>query len=323
MRVIRGYDAIPSDYQNAAIAIGNFDGVHRGHQALISHVKTIAREADVPAGIMSFEPHPRQFFAAQKGRSFPTRLIPLHEKLRLLREMGLDVVYLMRFTPGFAALSADAFIEKVLVQSLKISHVVTGQHFIFGANRSGNAETLKAAAEKERFTYDPMVEIPLEERDPSDPHPVISSTRIRKALAEGDIQTAAQLLGRPYRMSGVVVHGDQRGRTIGFPTANISIPLLHCPRFGVYAVRFREYRNQNAPWMPAVANIGLRPTVAHGALTPRLEVHAFDVERDLYGARLEVEYVGAIREEKRFDGLDALKAQIALDCTAAWNMLNG
>ena len=295
----------PAAWQGGVVALGNFDGVHRGHQALLADAGRQAKALGVPLVALTFEPHPRGFFVPDTG---PFRLTLPPAKIRLLTQYGVQAVLAQRFDAAFAALSADAFIEDVLLKGLAARHVVCGYDFTFGARRGGNVERLHAEARARGFGVT-VLEPVMREGE------IYSSTRIREALRAGMVKDAAELMGHPWEIEGTVELGDQRGRTIGFPTANVALGEHLRPRFGVYAVRALV----DGKWRAAVANLGRRPTI--GKLQENFEVHLFDFAADLYGKTLRVALVDYIRPEMKFAGLDALKAQIAADGEAAREIL--
>jgi len=300
MRVFRGHLRPVSE--PVALAIGNFDGVHLGHVALLRRLGEAAQRLGVAPTVLTFEPHPREFFAPA---SAPARLSTFREKIELLAEQGVTQLMVCPFNAAFAALSADAFIEQVLVGALKVRHVIVGDDFRFGRGRAGDFTMLQAAGERFGFTVDSMGSVVAEgER--------VSSSGVRKALAEGDMEHAARLLGRPYIIDGQVVHGQKLGRQIGFATANLRIKHNPLPMTGVFAVEVSGLGDQP---LPGVANLGIRPTV--GGTRPLLEVHLFDFDRNIYGAHISVRFVHKLRDEQRFPNFDALKAQIAADAAAA------
>ncbi len=292
---------MPAPWKGGVVALGNFDGVHRGHQALIAEAGRHAGTLGVPLVALTFEPHPRGFFVPDTG---PFRLTLAPAKRRLLAQYGVQAVVAQRFGADFAALSADAFLKDVLLQGMGVRHVVCGYDFTFGARRSGNVERLRAAGEASGFGVTVLAPVMREGE-------IYSSTRIREALRAGMVREGAELLGHPWEIEGTVELGDQRGRTIGFPTANVALGEHLRPRFGVYAVRALV----DDQWRNAVANLGKRPTF--GKLQENFEVHLFDFAGDLYGRTLRVALVDFIRPEMKFAGLDALKAQIAADGEAA------
>ncbi|MGM0412981.1 MAG: bifunctional riboflavin kinase/FAD synthetase [Pseudomonadota bacterium] len=302
MEVIRGLQNLRPAHRGSAVTIGNFDGVHRGHQAVLSQLEAGARARDLPATLITFEPHPAEYFAPEAANARITRL---REKVEVLRTQPVERVLCLKFDRRLAAMGPDEFIRRVLVEGLGTRYLVVGDDFRFGNRRAGTFETLEAAGAEHRFEVERTRTYALDgER--------VSSTRVRDALTAGELGTAAELLGRPYRLCGRVVHGDRRGRTIGFPTANVPLYRRKRPLSGVYAVWFTV--DGGAP-RPAVANVGTRPTV--DGTEPVLEVHLFDFDGDLYGRPVSVEFVEKIRDERRFDSLEALTAQIDADAAAA------
>ena len=304
IRVIKSLSEIANDDKNTVAAVGNFDGVHLGHRKIIEHAKTIADRVGARPSVLTFEPHPRALFQTD---GVPFRLSTSVSKAQALSEMGIDLIFELQFDQTFAQLSAEEFVVKVLNNSLQLNHVVCGYDFVFGHRRRGTAEILETLGSQVGIG---VTTIPaVSEKDGA----VYSSTRVRQCLAEGDPIGASELLGRPWSFSAFVETGDQRGRTIGFPTCNLRLHDLVQPSHGVYAV-FVQIENEGK-WLPGVANFGRRPTVNdRGAL---FEVNLFDIERDLYNKRLTVCIMDFIRPELKFDGLDALKTQIALDAASA------
>jgi riboflavin kinase / FMN adenylyltransferase len=300
------WQKIPVPWKGGAVALGNFDGVHKGHQALLARTAEHARALDAPLLVLTFEPHPRRFFVPDTG---PFRLTMLPAKLRLLEQYGVQAVLAQHFDTAFAALSAGAFVDEVLLAGMGARHVVCGYDFTFGARRGGNVEMLRDMGARKGFgvtVLDPV----MREGE------IYSSTSIREALRAGWPSEAAELLGHAWEIEGVVEQGDKRGRTIGFPTANVALGEHLRPRFGVYAVRALI----DGTWRNAVANLGRRPTI--GKLQENFEVHLFDFTGDLYGKTLRVALVDFIRPEMKFAGLDQLKAQIAADGQAARTILS-
>jgi riboflavin kinase/FMN adenylyltransferase len=287
----------PAAAKGGAVALGNFDGVHRGHQALIAETGRHAQARGAPLVALTFEPHPRRFFVPDTG---PFRLTLPPAKRRLLAQHGVQAVLEQRFDDAFAALPAQSFVDDVLLGGLGARHVVCGYDFTFGMRRGGNVEMLRAEGAKKGFGVTVLDPVTREGE-------IYSSTRIREALRAGWASEAAELLGHPWEIEGVVDVGDRRGRTIGFPTANVALGEHLRPRFGVYAVRALI----DDKWRDAVANLGRRPTI--GKLQENFEVHLFDFDGDLYGKTLRVALVDFIRPEMKFAGLDQLKAQIAAD----------
>jgi len=295
--------------QGAVAALGNFDGVHRGHQGVIARARDIAGAASAPLGVVTFEPHPRQYM---RPADPPFRLTLLATRQRLLAALGVDVLYAIPFDAGLMALEAEAFVEQVLVRGLGLRHAVVGYDFVFGKGRSGTVATLQTEGQKHGFgvTVVPPV---------SDGGIVYSSTRIRDLLQAGEPAVAAELLGHWWEVEGVVEQGDRRGRHLGFPTANVALGASLVPRLGVYAVRAGLTGPNGVVWHDGVANIGLRPTFGKDKVA--LEVHLLDFAGDLYGQTLRVAFTGFIRGEQKFAGLDALKAQISADRDTARALL--
>lgn len=284
---------------STVLTIGNFDGVHHGHRALLSRLTAKAREVALPATVLTFEPHPRELFAPDQA---PARLSSLREKLNLLAECGIDRVHVCRFNRALAGLSTDAFVEQILVQGLSARHLLIGDDFRFGKGRSGDFSALERTGAEHRFTVEAMPTIDLEgER--------VSSSAVRDALAEGDVEHANRLLGRPYGIAGRVMHGQQIGRTLGFPTANIAIKRKRLPLTGVFAVTVSGIGDTP---LPGAASLGVRPTLADD-LKPLLEVHLLDFDRDIYGAHVTVNFLHKLRDEAKYDSLAALTAQIEDD----------
>jgi riboflavin kinase/FMN adenylyltransferase len=325
MRLIRGLYNIPSDFSGCVATIGNFDGVHLGHQAILQQLKKQGEEHQLPTVVMMFEPQPREFFAPDQA---PARLANTSEKLQDLASFGVDYVLCLPFNQKLRSMSADQFIQTILLDGLKISHLIVGDDFRFGCDRTGDYQLLQQAGAKEQngFSVEDTKTFELAGQR-------VSSTLIRKCLSANDLGAASKLLGRPYRMSGRIGYGRQLGRTIGVPTANVILQRNKLPMTGVYAVKVIEITVASCQasqrldsagkfkeWQ-GVANIGVKPTVA-GTPEPSLEVHVFDfpssaAEGDLYGKRLSIEFCQKIREEKKFNGLDELKAAIANDMTVA------
>lgn len=288
-----------------ALTIGNFDGIHLGHQAMLAELIRAARQHGLPACVMTFEPHPREFFAPDQA---PTRLTSLREKLELLAARGIEAVYVCRFNYEFAQVSAQEFIERVLVRGLGVRWLLVGDDFRFGARRAGDLVTLKQAAPRLGFEVAAMQSVTADgER--------VSSTAVRTALAAGDLARAAHLLGRAYSISGRVVRGDGLGHKLGFPTANVQMKHNRPPLTGIFAV---EVAGIGEHPMRGVASLGVRPTIRqHGQ--PVLEVHLFDFEGTLYGRHLRVYFLRKFRDEEKYADLAMLTRQIALDVENARN----
>jgi riboflavin kinase/FMN adenylyltransferase len=282
-----------------ALTIGNFDGVHLGHQGMLAQLRQSAQRLGMPACVMTFEPHPREFFAPDQA---PVRLTSLREKLVLLAERGVDDVQVCRFNYAFAQIAAQEFIESILVRGLGVRWLQVGDDFRFGARRAGDFNMLKQAADRFGFEVAAMPSVMLDgER--------VSSTLVRNALAAGDLTLAGRLLGRPYSISGRVVRGDQLGRKLGFPTANVQMKHNRPPLTGIFAVQLQD---DTGAAQRGVASLGIRPTVKQQG-QPVLEVHVLDFDGDLYGRQVRVDFLHKFRDEKKYADLETLKRQIAID----------
>ena len=308
MELIRGEHNLYPRHRGCVATIGNFDGVHLGHQAVLKQTCDKAREMGLPATVITFEPQPQEFFRPEQA---PPRLTRLREKLLALKPHAIDRMLCLSFNPSLANLSADQFIQKILIDGLGVRYLVVGDDFRFGKGRQGDFAMLIKAGQQHGFEVANTHSFTLSDER-------VSSTLIREALAQGDLIRVEQLLGRPYSMCGRVAHGDKRGRTIGFPTANIYLHRKNTPILGVYAVKMNDMEDYP---VNGVANIGTRPTVC-GTRT-LLEVHLFDFNKDIYGAHIEVVFVEKIRDEKRFESFDALKQQIHVDAERARVILTG
>lgn len=302
MEFIRGLPNLKPRHRGCAATIGNFDGVHRGHQAVIAHLVERARGLGLPAVAVIFEPQPQEFF---QGAAAPARLTRLREKLQALNEAGLDRVLCVRFDARLAALDPTEFIERVLVNGLGIRYLAVGDDFRFGRGRAGDYASLEQAGRVYGFTVEPTPTF-------RNGGARVSSTLVREALAVGDLERARTLLGHAYCISGRVAHGDKRGRTIGVPTANIHLHRRVVPLKGVYAVTASGVGDSP---IAGVANIGTRPTV--DGTRALLEVHLFDFDREIYGAHLDIDFLHKLRDERRFDSFEELKQQIARDINEA------
>lgn len=295
----------PPAREPCALVVGNFDGVHRGHQAVLREAVGAARAASLGTSVLTFDPHP----AAVVGAGAPPRLTTLERRTELMGELGVDSVFVRTFDVGFAAWLPERFVRELVVGALRARIVVVGQNFRFGAKRAGDLALLRKLGTE--LGFDVRVHATAaDERGP------FSSTRAREAIAAGDVTEAAHVLGRPHALSGPVVHGDERGRTIGFPTANLDAAEM-LPADGVYKTLVDEIAPDGTARRLAagVTNVGVRPTVGGGRRT--VETYLLDFDRDLYGALLRVHLIARIRGEQRFGSLDELKAQIARDVAAA------
>ena len=305
MRITHGFRSLDTPH---AVTIGNFDGLHLGHQAMLARLQAVARARGLPSCVLSFEPHPREFFTPEQA---PARLSSLREKVECLQRLGIDRLHVFRFDRAFSALSAEAFIEQVLGTTLQARYVLVGDDFRYGARRAGDFSLLERMGQTLGFDAEalPTVELAGERA---------SSTAVRSALASGDLAHAARLLGRPYSISGRVVHGDKLGRDIGFPTANIQLRHNRPPLMGIFAV---ELYGLNGEPLPGVASLGKRPTVKNPDAAPVLEVHLFDFDAEIYGRRVRVDFLHKLRDEEKYPDLDSLVAQIRRDVDNAKTFL--
>lgn len=301
MELWRGLRPPRPSYRGAIVTIGSFDGIHRGHQALIEASCAEARQRRRSAVMLSFEPMPREFLQRNDP---PARLTNFRERWRALARSGLDALWLLRFDERLRNLSGEAFVA-ILTQHLAVSVVVVGHDFRFGRDGGADVDLLRRAGRRDGFEVKVIEPVQLDEER-------VSSSALRAALAAGDLPRAARLLGRPYSLIGRVARGDQLGRTLGFPTANIRLKRRRIPLWGIYAVRVHGLGGQ--PW-GGVASLGTRPTV--GGQEPLLETHLLDWSGDLYGRELEIEFVAHLREERRFESLEAMRLQMHIDVAQA------
>ncbi|SPJ25866.1 bifunctional riboflavin kinase/FAD synthetase [Palleronia abyssalis] len=309
MRILRSYQGLDDNARGASAAIGNFDGVHLGHQAVLDLARGAATKGGSPLGVLTFEPHPREVFAPDAP---PFRLMNAEAKAHRLDRLGVERLYELPFDTALSRLSPEAFAQDVLVDGLGLSHVVIGRDFHFGAKRAGDADAMRDFGD--RFGFGVTIADLIAGDDGQ-----ISSTRIREALSKGDPRQAAEMLGHLHRIDGPVIGGERRGRELGYPTANMSMDGLHLPRFGVYAVTVDILSGPHAGTHPGVASLGVRPMF--GVNTPNLETFIFDFSGDLYGADLSVGLVEFLRGEETFDSLDALIAQMDRDSARAREIL--
>ncbi|WP_428609569.1 bifunctional riboflavin kinase/FAD synthetase [Sedimenticola sp.] len=303
MQVIRGLHNLRVEHRGCVATIGNFDGVHLGHQAVFRNLRERAAAFGLPTTVVTFEPQPMEFFAPDAA---PARLTRMREKLQALKDAGIDRVVLLEFGHKLASMSAQQFVQELLVDGLDVRFLFVGDDFRFGKGRVGDIDLLRQVGEAHGFEVANMNTV-------MDGEARVSSTRIREALAQGDLALAERNLGRPYQICGRVAHGDARGRTIGFPTANIDLHRKVSPVHGVYAVRVHGLSEGS---LPGVANIGNRPTVV-GDPRYLLEVHLFDFSRLIYGEHVQVEFCKWLRDEQRFESFDALRRQIEQDAAQA------
>lgn len=305
MQIYRHWQGLDLGARGASVAMGNFDGIHLGHRAVID----LARDHG-PLGVITFEPHPREFFAPN---SPPFRLMNPESRANRLAKLGVERLFELPFDADLAALTPHEFAGQVLAQGLGIRHIVVGADFCFGAKRTGTAEILRELGREHGFDVTVADLIRAGSRE-------ISSTAIRKALSEGHPREAASMLGHWHRIEGPVLHGDKRGRELGFPTANMSVGGLHLPRMGVYAVKVDVLTGPQAGSYMGAASLGVRPMF--GENTPNLETFLLDFKGDLYGQHLSVAFVDFLRPEMKFDGLQALIDQMNADCDRARQILS-
>jgi len=302
MQLVRGLHNLRPGHRGCVASIGNYDGVHRGHQAILKRLRERAAELQLPSCVILFEPQPREYFTPETA---PARLARLRDKIELLTAEGIDRVVCLAFNRRLRELSAAQFVQQVLVDGLGVRHLEIGDDFRFGCDRAGDFEFLRQAGAEYGFTVEAATTVELDgER--------ISSTRVRQALAAGDFALAERLLGRPYSIGGRVLHGQKLGRQLGTPTANVQLKRRKAPLQGVYLVSARLDGRR----VPGVANIGVRPSV-NGDGRAHLEVHLLDFSGDLYGQRMNVAFHRKLRDEQRFASLEALKAAIDADIAAA------
>ncbi len=307
MRVVFG---VPERAKSStALTIGNFDGLHLGHRAMLDRLKKKAAELGVSTSVMIFEPHPRELFTPDQA---PARLSSLREKLALLESCGIAFTYLCHFDRKFAALTADEFVTRTLVQGLAAKYVIVGEDFCFGKGRAGNVATLRMAGRQQGFEVETLPTVMIDGLR-------VSSSGVRNALAAGDLQMAEKLLGRPYAIAGRVGHGNKLGRTLGFPTANVQLKRKRIALHGVYAVTVSGLAPQP---LPGAASLGFRPSIGEG-LKPTLEVFLLDFDRDIYGAHVTVNFLHKLRDEAKFESLDELKEWIAKDVAATKAFFSG
>ena len=308
MELVRGLHNLRPQHRGCAATIGSFDGVHLGHKAVLEKLSDEGRARNLPVTLITFEPQPREYFSPG---STPPRLTRFREKLEALQSCSVDRVVCLRFSDALAALTADQFIQQLLIDGLGVKYLVVGDDFRFGKNRKGDKALLQQSAGLHGFQLGTLEDFEMGGQR-------VSSTRVREALESGDLGTARTLLGRSYSMCGRVAHGDKRGRTIGFPTANIFLHRASVPVSGVFAVEMLGI--DDAP-IPGVANVGTRPTVDGSRAL--LEVHLFDFARDIYGHHVQVRFVKKLREERKFDSFEHLKQQIQLDSGQARAFFSG
>lgn len=306
MRFYRSLQQLSPDFHGCVATIGNFDGVHLGHQCVFSHLQEKAGAHGLPATVISFEPLPSEYFLPNP----PTRIYPLRDKMRVLKSVGIDQFICIRFDARFAAMEAEDFVQGILLDQLKTRYLAVGDDFRFGRQRKGDFELLKRMGQSQGME---VLDTPTCEQD----NQRISSTRIRQALEAGDIQAANKLLGHNYSLSGRIRHGDKLGRTIGFPTLNMRLPDNLALRKGIYAVKVSGLSEQP---LYGAANLGKRPTV--NGTDMRLETHLFDFDQTVYGQYVCIEPLAFIRPEEKFDSIDTMQQQIQQDCNQIKDLIN-
>ena len=308
MKVIRGIPPV-ANWTPCALTIGNFDGVHRGHQALLKKLVATAKAQNLQSCVMTFEPHPIEYFAPEKA---PYRILSLRDKLEALAKVGIDQVLVVHFNQHFANLSPEEFVKTILVQGLQVKSILIGDDFHYGAKRAGNFSTLQEAGKVEGFSVERMDTL-MESNER------ISSSAIRTALEQGHLEKARQLLGRPYMLSGHVLHGQKLGRSLGFPTLNISLAnKLHRRKPAAQGIFIAQVHGLSDNPLPAVASLGQRPTVDDSGRY-LLEVHIFNFNQSVYGKLVQIELIEKIRDEEKYNDLEALQNAIWQDALAAKN----
>lgn len=301
-------DRFPESGLGSVVTIGNFDGVHLGHQAIIRRVCQEAKDRGLLSVVVIFEPQPMELF---KGNDAPARLMRFRDKYEALDAFEIDFLFCLKFDEALSKLSAEQFVKNVLVDHLSVKHLVIGDDFRFGGDRSGDFELLCELGKSLSYTVENTTTISTD-ATLSNLNQRASSTLVRELLKKASFDEAAKVLGKPFQIKGRVVHGEKLGRQLGFPTANVALKRLSVPFTGVYAVKVKLLEdNDQIKEVKGVANIGVKPTV--GEFKPNLEIHLFDFNEDIYGAKVSVEFVTKLRDEKRFDGIDELKTQIELD----------
>ncbi len=317
MKIFRHHEGLSDDVKGGVIVLGNFDGFHKGHQAVVGRAWKLAREREMSLSVLVVEPHPRRFFNPSQE---DFRLTSFRSKAHLLEDFGVDRLFVLPFDHDLAQMPAQDFVTEILLKNLGIKHIFAGYDYHFGAGRGGNAQTLQDMSLEQKF------DVTIVEKIMEGDH-IYSSTNIRDSLRAGDVRTAADQLGHWWHVEGHVLRGDQRGRIINFPTANLSMTDYIKPKHGVYAVRViidgpesgAESEKLKGVWN-GVANMGNRPTFGKDDLM--LEAHIFDFDADIYGRPIRVEFVDYIRPEQKFDGLDSLREQIEKDCLIAKKLLS-
>lgn len=307
LQVVKGWRDLPAESRGAAVALGNFDGVHRGHQRVIAAAARAALAQRAPLGVISFEPHPRRWFQPYAA---PFRLMNLDQQARAMDNLGVDRLYVLPFDAEMAVMTDEDFAGRVLAGGMGVSHVAAGFDITFGKDRTGDPQALRRYGAAYGFS------VSIVERMGDGEAEKFSSSAVRQALSEGRPERATEILGRPFAIEGVVQRGQQLGRKLGFPTANINLDDYVVPRLGSYATRTRL---PDGRCVPGVANIGCNPTT--GVVEARLEVWLFDFDEDLYGQTLDTDLIAFLRPEVKFDGVEALIAQVMTDAAQARGLL--
>jgi riboflavin kinase/FMN adenylyltransferase len=317
LRVIHGWKDLPADDRGAAVAMGSFDGVHRGHQRVIELAAEAARRLEAPLGVITFEPHPRAYFHPEGGAVL---LMKRDQQARALEQLGVDALYVLPLNPELAQMTAYEFVKNVLADGLGARHVSVGFDNTFGRGRTGTPEKMREYGEELGFTVSVADALAFEgggAPQPGKERPKYSSSSVREALREGRPDEAAEILGRPFAIEGTVQRGRQLGRKLGFPTANVPLGDYVTPRFGVYATRTRL---QDGRKLPGVANVGVNPTI-EGTTAPLLEVWLFDFDEDLYDQIIETDLIAFLRPEEKFPDLQTMTAQVMEDARNARRIL--
>lgn len=308
MEIVSLSSPIPQKAKGCSIALGNFDGVHKGHQEIIARTLEIAKKSGTKSAVMTFEPHPVSLFNPNIENF---RLTTLSQKAKRLAALGIDFLFAVDFNAEFAAITAEKFIQDILVSKLEVANVIIGYDFIFGHKRGGNGDMLKSMSSKCNYNFTQVDAV-------GEDGAIFSSTKIRQKLASGDLAQVKLMLGHNHVIAGKIEHGDNRGKSIGFPTINIDSGNILRPKSGVYAVKI-NIEGDNKSYN-GVANIGTKPTFGENSQT--LEVHIFDFDKDIYGKNVEIEFIEYIRDERKFDNIEQLQAQIAEDCIKGRGILS-
>lgn len=303
MQIIRHLSYCPRNAQQAVVALGNFDGIHRGHQHILNETRRKASALGTRSAVLTFEPHPVNIL---QPRTTVPRLTPFSHKARLLAEYGIDILFCQRFDRDFSRLSAEDFVQNILIKTLKVSHIITGNEFIFGHRRSGNSALLQEMGKHYGFGVSSLT--PIQQQGEK-----CGSRTVRQLLQQGNAAAARTMLGRPWEIIGRVQQGKQQARLLGFPTANLMLKGYLRPRYGVYIALAQA--EGSADWHPSIANIGIKPTF--GGRTEMLELHMLNQTMHLYGKKLRVQLLEFLREERKFQSLDALQQQIRQDVSRA------